>query len=87
MDCPGSFLHALDYSQVAGLFAGMICLGLIVDQIGRKWGSVSTAGIMFVGQKLLHLCCPATTWNACTPPGGARLQTFGPGIAAMQTST
>ena len=49
MDCPGSFLHALDYSQVAGLFAGMICLGLIVDQIGRKWGSVSTAGIMFVG--------------------------------------
>ena len=41
--CPESFLHALDYSQVAGLFAGMICLGLVVDQIGRKWASVTTA--------------------------------------------
>ena len=37
---------------MAGLFAGMICLGLSVDQIGRKWGSVSTASIMFVGKPL-----------------------------------
>ena len=44
---------------MAGLFAGMICLGLIVDQIGRKWGSVSTASIMFVG-KPLALLAPAT---------------------------
>ena len=40
---------------MAGLFAGMICLGLIVDQIGRKWGSVSTASIMFVGTPLALL--------------------------------
>ena len=40
---------------MAGLFAGMICLGLIVDQIGRKWGSVSTASIMFVGKPLALL--------------------------------
>lgn len=49
MGCSESFLHALNYSQVAGLCAGMIALGLIVDRIGRKWGSVSTALIMFVG--------------------------------------
>lgn len=48
--CTSSFLHALNYSQVAGLCAGMITLGLIVDRIGRKWGSVTTAGIMFVGK-------------------------------------
>ena len=53
IDCPPTFLHALDYSQVAGLFAGMMCLGLIVDQIGRKWGSVTTAGIMFVGEPVV----------------------------------
>ena len=53
MGCPESFLHALDYSQVAGLFAGMICLGLVVDQIGRKWASVTTAGIMFAGELVI----------------------------------
>lgn len=47
--CSESFLHALNYSQVAGLCAGMIALGLIVDRIGRKWGSVSTAAIMLTG--------------------------------------
>jgi len=51
--CSESFLHALNYSQVAGLCAGMIALGLIVDKIGRKWGSVSTALIMFVGGRPL----------------------------------
>ena len=38
---------------MAGLFAGMICLGLVVDQIGRKWASVTTAAIMFVGELLI----------------------------------
>ena len=46
---------------MAGLFAGMICLGLVVDQIGRKWASVTTAGIMFVGELPIlilttHMC-------------------------------
>jgi MFS family permease len=48
--CNSSFLHALNYSQVAGLCAGMLALGLIVDRIGRKWGSVTTALIMFIGE-------------------------------------
>lgn len=69
VDCPETFLHALDYSQVAGLFAGMICLGLIVDQIGRKWGSVTTASIMFVGKppcssQLDSACCPPQQYNS-----------------------
>ena len=55
MGCSSSFLHALNYSQVAGLCAGMIALGLLVDRIGRKWGSISTAGIMLAGART----CPA----------------------------
>ncbi|KAK9919115.1 hypothetical protein WJX75_009501 [Coccomyxa subellipsoidea] len=51
--CNSSFLHALNYSQVAGLCAGMLALGLIVDRIGRKWGSVTTALIMFIAGVLL----------------------------------
>ena len=63
IDCSGSFLHALNYSQVAGLCAGMIVLGLLVDRIGRKWGSISTASIMLVGaQRVPHfLTCMPTS--------------------------
>ncbi len=53
-ECSEPFLHALNYSQVAGLIAGMVTVGMFIDKIGRKWGSVTTAGIMFVGA-----CCAA----------------------------
>jgi hypothetical protein len=69
--CSGSFLHALNYSQVAGLCAGMIVLGLLVDRIGRKWGSVSTAGIMLAGARtwpLLPACRRPTCHSAAYVP-------------------
>ena len=50
-DCPEPFLHGLNYSQVAGLIGGMVTVGMFIDRIGRKWGSVTTAGIMFVGAR------------------------------------
>ena len=50
--CPEPFLHALNYSQVAGLISGMVTVGMFIDRIGRKWGSVTTASIMFVGAGL-----------------------------------
>lgn len=39
--------------QVAGIILGMLSLGYIGDLIGRKWGSVTTASLMFVGAILL----------------------------------
>ena len=48
-NCSESFLHALNYSQVAGLISGQVAVGMFIDRSGRKWGSVITAGIMFVG--------------------------------------
>ncbi|KAK9839247.1 hypothetical protein WJX81_004005 [Elliptochloris bilobata] len=51
--CSEPFLHALNYSQVAGLISGMVTVGMFIDRIGRKWGSVTTAGIMFVAGALL----------------------------------
>ena len=58
-DCPEHFLHGLNYSQVAGLIGGMVTVGMFIDRIGRKWGSVTTAGIMFVGapDRLIPLLC------------------------------
>ncbi len=39
--------------QVAGIMLGMFSLGYVADQIGRKWGSCITAGLMFIGGILL----------------------------------
>ena len=48
-NCSDTFLHALNYSQVAGLISGQVAVGMFIDRMGRKWGFVITAGIMFVG--------------------------------------
>ena len=47
--CPSGLLKALDFSQVAGLFAGMVLVGLIVDRIGRRFSSIGTAIAMLIG--------------------------------------
>ncbi|KAK9807684.1 hypothetical protein WJX72_006095 [[Myrmecia] bisecta] len=51
--CSQTFLNALNYSQVSGLILGMVALGFTVDRIGRRWGSICTASVMFVGGILL----------------------------------
>ena len=55
--CSKHFLNSLDYSQVGGLFLGMIAFGVVVDRLGRKWSSVATASVMFVGE---HYLCQQT---------------------------
>lgn len=47
--CSETFLASLSYSQVAGLFLGMVVVGFTVDRIGRKAGSITTAFIMLAG--------------------------------------
>lgn len=47
--CSKTFLESLNFSQVAGLFLGMVIFGFTVDKIGRKQGSIATAVIMFIG--------------------------------------
>ena len=39
--------------QVSGIILGMLLMGYIADQIGRKWGSVLTSAFMFIGGILL----------------------------------
>jgi MFS family permease len=47
--CSQTFLASLSYSQVAGLFLGMVVVGFTVDRIGRRAGSITTALIMTAG--------------------------------------
>lgn len=49
--CSEGFLKALDFSQVAGLFLGMVIVGLIVDRIGRRASSIGTAVCMLIGEQ------------------------------------
>jgi MFS family permease len=51
--CSASLINAETYIQVAGIILGMLLMGFIADQIGRKWGSVLTATFMFIGGILL----------------------------------
>eukprot|EP00891_Asterochloris_glomerata_P008306 jgi/Astpho2/8306/e_gw1.00122.31.1_t len=51
--CSETFIHTLNYTQVTGLFAGMVSLGFAIDRIGRKIGSIFTALVMIVGGILL----------------------------------
>ncbi len=47
------WLQASDYTQVLGIIIGMVLMGFVGDFVGRKWGSVTTACVMFIGGILL----------------------------------
>ncbi len=53
--CIGNLHHfdVLVLLQVSGIIIGMLLMGYIADQIGRKWGSVLTSTFMFIGGILL----------------------------------
>ena len=46
--CSKSLTDTLTYTQVGGIIAGQLFIGFICDRIGRKWGSVLNASLMFV---------------------------------------
>jgi MFS family permease len=47
--CDQRLTDSVSYSQIAGIIVGMLSVGFIADRIGRKWGSVMTASVMFTG--------------------------------------
>lgn len=51
--CTQSLVNAQTYIQIIGIIVGMFTLGSVIDRVGRKWGSVTTASILLVGGILL----------------------------------
>ncbi|VEU38983.1 unnamed protein product [Pseudo-nitzschia multistriata] len=47
--CSPLLLGSLAYGVVAGVVVGMVLLGCLSDRIGRRRGSIATAGLMAVG--------------------------------------
>mmetsp|Transcript_7587 Transcript_7587/g.12258 ORF Transcript_7587/g.12258 Transcript_7587/m.12258 type:complete len:585 (+) Transcript_7587:130-1884(+) len=47
--CNDSIVESFTYVEVSGVICGMLTFGIFADILGRRWGSCSTATIMFVG--------------------------------------
>ncbi len=48
-DCRANWIAAVTYLEVIGIMVGQFVVGIIGDWIGRRWGLIQDAAIMFVG--------------------------------------
>ena len=53
--CDKTWINAVDYLEICGIICGQILVGFIGDWIGRRWGLIQDATIMFIG--LIMLVC------------------------------
>jgi len=51
--CTSNWIAAVTYLEVVGIMAGQFFVGIIGDWIGRRWGLIQDAMIMFVGLLML----------------------------------
>lgn len=48
-ECSGNWIASVTYLEVIGIMVGQLAVGVIGDWIGRRWGLIQDAAIMFVG--------------------------------------
>ena len=53
--CNKTWVQAVDYLEIVGIICGQILVGVIGDWLGRRWGLIQDAVIMFIG--LIMLTC------------------------------
>ena len=65
--CNKTWTQALTYLEVIGIICGQIMVGFIGDSIGRRWGLIQDAVIMFVGLLMLTAAWGTTQngWVIC----------------------
>lgn len=65
--CNKTWLNAIEYLEISGIIVGQILVGIIGDWIGRRWGLIQDAGIMFVGLIMLTASWGVTQngWIIC----------------------
>lgn len=52
----------MTYLEVVGIICGQVLVGIIGDWIGRRWGLIQDAAIMFIGLLML-IAAWGTTYN------------------------
>ena len=53
--CSANWINAIEYLEVSGIIIGQILVGILGDWLGRRWGLIQDAVIMFIG--LVMLSC------------------------------
>lgn len=65
--CNPTWIAAVDYLEICGIIVGQILVGIIGDWIGRRWGLIQDATIMFTGLIMLTASWGVTQngWVIC----------------------
>ncbi|PRT57029.1 putative inorganic phosphate transporter 1-3 [Wickerhamiella sorbophila] len=65
--CNQTWVYAVNYLEICGIICGQILVGLIGDGIGRRWGLIQDASIMFIGLVMLTAMWGVTLngWVIC----------------------
>ncbi|KIV77146.1 hypothetical protein PV11_08969 [Exophiala sideris] len=65
--CNKQWIYAVDYLEIIGIIVGQIMVGIIGDWIGRRWGLIQDATIMFTGLIMLTASWGVTQngWVIC----------------------
>ncbi|KAJ5684239.1 uncharacterized protein N7477_000584 [Penicillium maclennaniae] len=65
--CSANWIAAVNYMEVAGIIVGQLLVGVLGDWIGRRWGLIQDAAIMFVGLIMLTASWGVTQngWVIC----------------------
>ncbi len=51
--CNPQWINAIDYLEICGIIIGQILVGILGDWLGRRWGLIQDATIMFLGLLML----------------------------------
>ncbi|KAI5304636.1 hypothetical protein KEM56_006224 [Ascosphaera pollenicola] len=65
--CNETWIHSVEYLEICGIIVGQILVGLLGDAIGRRWGLIQDATIMFLGLIMLVAAWGVTLngWVIC----------------------
>ncbi|OCK74216.1 phosphate transporter A-1, partial [Lepidopterella palustris CBS 459.81] len=65
--CNETWTQAIDYLEICGIIVGQILVGIIGDWLGRRWGLIQDAVIMFIGLLMLTSAWGVTQngWVIC----------------------
>ncbi|KAI5463013.1 major facilitator superfamily domain-containing protein [Mariannaea sp. PMI_226] len=51
--CSSNWLASVTYLEIVGIMVGQVFVGVIGDWVGRRWGLIQDAAIMFIGLLML----------------------------------
>lgn len=65
--CNQTWIYAVDYLEICGIIVGQILVGVLGDWLGRRWGLIQDACIMFTGLIMLTASWGVTQqgWVIC----------------------